>query len=160
MLPLPHNSKADLISLRQHERFPEVPVITPEEPQASSCNLRKTTRFHPQQEMRPSPPVAPREQSPVPSQNSKGSLTPFIQLKGLPEIPVATLDDPRFSRQNLRRALWSSPHLKMRADSPDSFQEESRLCPHTSRGHLLKLEWNPALTAKSRKDTKFSLNSE
>ena len=35
-------------------------------------------------------PEVPKEQFRVPSLNSKGSLTPFMQLKEFPEIPFTT----------------------------------------------------------------------
>ena len=37
----PRNLKRALISLKQHERVPEVPTASREEPQASCCNSRK-----------------------------------------------------------------------------------------------------------------------
>ena len=42
----------DLTFLRQHEWVPEGPVETREEPKVSFCNLRETSRFSPQREMR------------------------------------------------------------------------------------------------------------
>ena len=83
----PRNSNGDLTSLRQHERLPELLVVRSEEPQTSHCNSRQTTRFPHQREMRPFSPAATQEQSHVPSQNSRGGLTPFVQLKGGSEIP-------------------------------------------------------------------------
>ena len=100
----PHNLNGELTSLRQHERLPELPVVPAEEPQASRHNWRQTRRFPCQHEMRPFSPAAPREQSRVPSQNSRGGLTPFMQLKGAQrspsqlkmkaEVPATTREEP------------------------------------------------------------------
>ena len=56
------NSNGDWISLGQHERHPEFPVISRE----SSRNLRKTTRFPHHREMKPFPAAASQEESDVP----------------------------------------------------------------------------------------------
>ena len=103
----PCNSNADLTSLRQHKRLPEFPIVHGEESQASCCNLRHTMRFSNQCEMRPFFPASPREQSRIPSQNSRGGLTPFMQLKGAQrflsqlamktEFPTKTREEPRVS---------------------------------------------------------------
>ena len=59
----PRNLPGDWTFLRPHKRLPEVPVITPEEPQVCWRNLTKTRRFSPQSEMRPFSAVASREKS-------------------------------------------------------------------------------------------------
>ena len=68
-------------------------ITTQEEPQASSCNSKKTMRSPPQRQMTPFSPAVAREQYQDTSGNSKGGLTPFMQLKGIPEIPVATQEE-------------------------------------------------------------------
>ena len=104
----PCNSNGYLTSLRQHERLPDLPVVPAVEPQASSRNLRQTTRFPRQREMRPFSPAVPQMQSRVPTQNSRGGLTPFMQLKG---------------------AQRSPSQLKMKAEFPTTPREEPRV-PH------------------------------
>ena len=81
-------------------------------------------RFLCQREMRPFSPAATREQSQVPSQNSRGGLTPFMQLKG---------------------AQRSPSQLKVKAEFPTTNREESHV-PTSSgeRAHsLLQLKRNP-----------------
>ena len=100
----PRNLNGDLTSLRQHDRLPELPVLPFKEPQASLHNSRQTTRFPLQCEMRSFSSASPREQSRVPSQNSRGGLTPFMQLKGAQtspsqlvrkaEFPTTTQEEP------------------------------------------------------------------
>ena len=152
--------KGGLTSLRQHKRFPEVPVSTREEHQASHCNSRNTTRFPPYCEMRPGYPAVTREQSRIFPCNSKGSLTPFMQHQRFPKIPVTTGKEPQDPAQVVS-APRSPPHLEMRADVSPSTRERAQLSPRTSRGglsQLLKPKRNPAVPAASQKDTKFPLN--
>ena len=40
-----------------------------------------------------------------------GSLTPLMQLKKFPDIPVSTREEHRVSRHNSRRAPFCPPHL-------------------------------------------------
>ena len=100
----PHNSRGGLIPLRQHERFPEVPIATQEECQVSHSNSRKTMRFPLQREMTPDSSAATREKSRVLPHISKGGLTPLRQHERFPEVPVTNRGEPCFSRLNLR---WS-----------------------------------------------------
>ena len=105
----------------------------------------------------------PQEQSQVPSQYSKGCFTTFRKLKRFPEIPVAYPKETRVSQHNSRRAPYSTPHLKKRANSPASTQQKSQLSSHTSRGglsHLSKLERNPRFPATTQKDTECPLTSK
>ena len=156
----PHNLKGGLTSLRQHKRFPKVPISTREEHQASCCNLRNTMRFPPYRKMRPNYAGVTSEQSRVSPCNSKGSLTPFMQHQRFPEIPVTTGKELRDPAQVVR-ASCSPLHLEMRADVPASTLEQSWLFPRTSRGglsQLLKLKRNPAVPTTSWKNTKFPLN--
>ena len=97
---------------------PEVPVVTREEPQVSCHNSRKSRRFSPQREMRPFSTVAAREKSYLSSYASKGSLTPLMQLKNFPYIPISTREENRGSHNNSRRAPVFPLHLEMRISSP------------------------------------------
>ena len=150
---LTRNSNGDLTSLRQHKRLPEFPIVHGEESQASCCNLRHTMRFSNQCEMRPFSPAAPPEQSRVPSQNSRGGLTPFMQLKGAqrspsqlemkPEFPATSQEEPRVSH-----LLWR------RGPIPCFNSRGIPTSPRTTRGglcHQLNLEWNPADPAKGKR---------
>ena len=79
--PVPHcNSKTGLTHLRQQDRLLQIPVYTWEEARTSRRKWRKTMRFTPHHEMRPSSPAGPRDQPWVPSLNLKGGLTPFMKL--------------------------------------------------------------------------------
>ena len=73
-LATPHNSKGDLNSLMQHERLPEVPVTTQEEPQAFQCFLRENTKFPPQCKMRPFIPCSALRVSPSSLSNLRWRL--------------------------------------------------------------------------------------
>ena len=114
----PRNSHGDWTYLRPHEKVPEVPIVTREEPHVCCCNLRKTRRFSPQREMRPFSTVAAREKSYLSSYASKGSLTPLMQLKNFPYIPISTREENRGSHNNSRRAPVFPLHLEMRISSP------------------------------------------
>ena len=62
------NEKRALTSLRNHERFTVVPIVTQEEPRVSYRNLSKTKKFHFQCKMMPDSPALPPEQFRVPHQ--------------------------------------------------------------------------------------------
>ena len=64
----------------------------------------------------------------------KGYLTPFMQLKNFPNIPVCTREEHRGSRVNSRRAPFFPPHLKMRVHFPALSAKGSRSSRRTSRG--------------------------
>ena len=83
------NSHGDWAFLRPHERVPDVPVVTREEPKDVTCchKSRKTRIFSPQSEIRPSSSVTSRGKSHLPSLASKESLTPWRQLKKFPTYP-------------------------------------------------------------------------
>ena len=139
------NLKGDLTSPRQQERFPEVPVATQDVSQASRHNLRKTMRFPAQYKMMNFSTAAPQEQSQFPSRNLKEGLTPFMQLKVFPKIPITTWKEPRVSHHNLRRAPSSPP--KRNPESPLTLQEEACLTFWNSRGtrlFLLQVERTPS----------------
>ena len=62
----------------------------------------------------------------------KGSLTPLMQLKKFPHIPVFNREEPRRSRHNSRKAPFFRE--KMRFHFTASLGKESRRCHRTSRG--------------------------
>ena len=151
--------------LERRPDFPEAswagpwgPITTQEEHQTSRHNWRKTTRFSPQCMMRPFSAAVCQEKPHVPCWNSKGYLTPFMQLKKFPQIPILTREEYQVSRHNWRRAPLSPPHLEMSVYSPASCRKESRRFHRTSRGgwvspgnsrgspescHNLKVHWFP-----------------
>ena len=90
----PRKSRGDWTFLKPHERVSVVPIVTRGEPLISCRNPRKTRRFSPQCEMRPFSTVAAREKSYLSSYASKGSLTPLMQLKNFPYIPISTREEP------------------------------------------------------------------
>ena len=65
------NDKGCLTSLRNHERFSAIPVVTLEESQVCYYNLIKTTKFHLQCKMMPDSPALAPEQFCVPHQTQK-----------------------------------------------------------------------------------------
>ena len=121
----PHNSYGESTFLRPQEGVPVIPTITREEPQVSCRNSRKIRRFSPQCEMRPFSSEASQENSHCPSRASKGSLTPLMLLKKLPNIPASTREKQRGSCQNSRRAPFFPLHLKMRVPFLASSGKES-----------------------------------
>ena len=126
---LPHNSTGDWTSLGQHERLPESLVINRE----SCCNSRKTMRFPDHREMTPLPAAASQEKSPVPSLNLKWNLTPLMQPKKFPDIPVSLERNTSFPAP-FNLSLFSPPDLNMRVDSPALSGKGSRPSRHTSGG--------------------------
>ena len=96
-IPQCHSQIERLTSLRQHERFPEVPIETRDKPKATHRNLRNTMRFPPPGEKRPNSLEVIRQQSHAPPHNSKGDLTFLRQYKRIPEVPVATRVEPQAS---------------------------------------------------------------
>ena len=92
----PSHSNGDCTSLGPHERLPDFSVITGKKSHTSCSSSRKTMRFPRPREMRPFFPAAPRKQSRVPSQNSIGDLTPFMQLKGSQRSPSPLEMKPKF----------------------------------------------------------------
>ena len=67
----PCNSNRNLTSLRQRERLPEFSAVPSQESQASRHNSRKTRRLPRPRDMGPFVPAVPREQSRLPSPNSR-----------------------------------------------------------------------------------------
>ena len=67
----PCNMKGLLTSVRQQERFPEIPVATREEHQVSRHNLRKTTRF----------PYSTRDEALFPCITSKATPSSLLKLE-------------------------------------------------------------------------------
>jgi len=110
--------------------------------------------------MRPFSLTAPREQSRVPSPNSRGGVTPFMQLKGAQRSPSQLQMKPEFPATS-----WEEPcvsHLIWRwGPIPCCNSKGIPTSLRTTRGslcHLLKLEWNPADPSARKKDPKFPLN--
>ena len=64
----------------------------------------------------------------------KGYLTPFMQLKKFPDIPVCTPEEHQVSQQNSRTDPFFPPHLEMRVHFPASSAKQSRCSRCTSRG--------------------------
>ena len=141
----PHNLKGSLTSLRQHDRLPEFPVATREEPEASHRNSRNTTRFPPICDMRPDSPAVTLEQPHAPPPNSKGELTSLRKHDRFPEVlvasrepklPATTLDKRRYFPSMRDQALIpcrasrgipsSLSILKRRLDSLYATQEVPR----------------------------------
>ena len=127
---LHHNSKGDKTTLRQHERFPEVPVTTREEPKTSGFNLGNITRYTSQCKMRHISPAATREQSCTLPCNSKGGLTSLRKHARFPSFIFKNLEEPKASCWNSRKTKSSNHnhhHCKheMRPFSPAAPQEQS-----------------------------------
>ena len=122
-----------------NQRVPEVPIVTGEEHQVSCCNSRITRRFSLQREMRTFSTVTSLVKSHLPSRASKGFLTPLIQLKKFPNIPVSTREEHQGSCHKSRRVLFIPPHLEMRVPFPASSGKKSWHCCRTSRGGSLNL---------------------
>ena len=111
----PRNLKEGLTSLRQQERFPEVPVTTREEHKTSHCNSRNTTRFPPQCETRPNSPAVTGEQSCALLHNLKGDLTSLRQYKRFPEVPITIQEGPQASCCNSRKNTRFPTQCDMRS---------------------------------------------
>ena len=87
----PSNSHGDWPFLRPPERVPDVPVESREQlPQ-----LEKIQEVLPSIEIRPISAEASPGKSHLNSETSKGSFTPFLQLKKFPDIPVSTREEAR-----------------------------------------------------------------
>ena len=141
--------RGSLSSPLQLEKNPKLPATTRENPRDFPLNVRLGTS---------------------PCSSLRAILSSFSKLERKLECLQATQEVPQDTRRNSRRKLRFPPqlkkshmfpiHLEMRADSPASTREESRLYPHASRGglsHLLKLERNPSVPATIRKDAEFPL---
>ena len=125
----PSNSNSDWTSPGQHERLPELRIVTRE----SLHNSRKTTRFPRHRDMRPFPAAASQEKSHVHSLNSKQYLTPLMQPQKFPNILYLlkrTLSFP--AALNLRP--FSPPDLDMRINFHASSGKGSRPSLFTSGG--------------------------
>jgi len=73
------------------ERVPEVPVVS----RVHLPQLEKIQEVSPSGEMRPISAEVSRGKSHLNSGTSKGSLTPLLQLKKFPDIPVSTPEEAR-----------------------------------------------------------------
>ena len=116
---------------------------------------QKNHDISPQHEIRPLIPAGPREESQILSQNSKGGLTPFMQLKRFHEIsieternpdfpaankkspvfPISYQDEGRFPCFELRGILTFPSHLKRRSVSPTETRLEPLSSCHKLKGH-------------------------
>ena len=128
----PRNSNGDLTSLRQHDRLPDLPIVPAEEPQASRRNSRQTTIFPHQREMRPFSPATPRMQSLVPFQNSRGGLSPFLQLKGAQRSPSKLEMKAEFPATTREVHRETPLPRELRPDFPDVTPEHSHSGPRNA----------------------------
>ena len=124
----PGNWKGGLTPFLQLESFPLIPVATREEPRASCCNLRKTTRSPrntklggislQRLESNPEFPLATRKEVRLPFCNLTGSPDPCHNSRGTPSFLM---------QQEISHEI--PPQLKMRPDSPAAAREQSRVPP-------------------------------
>ena len=129
--------KGCLTPVGQQYRFPEVNVITQIEPRASLHNLSKTTRLISQGKMSPNSPLVTWEQSQLPPGNSKGGLTPFLQLERLPKILVTTGEEPWVYHLNSR---WGPIPLSLTTELPLTTRKEAWL-PWGNHSSSLRSPW-------------------
>ena len=129
------NEKGSLTSLRDHQRFTAIPVVTPVEPRVSYCNLRKPRRFHLQGKMMPNSPALPPEQFRVPHQTWREASLPLWSPQ---EKQHKSRGTPKSLREH-KRAPCTPNHLEMRADALASPREDCRLSTRTSRAGFYKL---------------------
>ena len=100
----PSNPHVDWLFLSPPERVPEVPAVSREQlPQ-----LEKIQEVLPPGEMRPISAEASRGYSHLTSGTSKGSFTPLLQLKKVPDITVSTREEARESRPHPEEPLTAS----------------------------------------------------
>ena len=135
----PCNSNRDLTSPRQHERLPEFSMVPGEDSQASHHNSKKPRRFPCQREMRPFSPTVAREQFRVPSPDSRGGVTSFMQL-WRPRDPVTTRDEILVSRRKSRRAPCAPSHLEMRSQSLLQLKRNPNFPSHHKRRPVSPIE--------------------
>ena len=146
---------------RPHERVPEFPVVTREEPQGSCCNSRKITRFSPPREMMTFWLQSLEGNPTVPVQPRKGPLH-LEATHEVPPRPVSTREEHRGSRHNSRRALVFPPHLEISVYFPASSGNEYLRSLRTSRGGglNLNLERNSSGRATIPKDPDVPIHSK
>ena len=91
----------------------------------------------------------------------KGSLTPLMQLKKFPKIPVFNREEPRRSRHNSRKAPFFHLQLEIKFHFTASLGKESRHYHHTSRGGdpYLKVEKNSRGRTTFPKDPDVPIHS-
>ena len=151
---VPASTQGGPMPLHQMERNLKKPLVTRMEvwlftgkisgPWGPQQNSRETSSILPQleknQEILSSMPdealsaAASWEKSHLPSWASKGYLTPVMQLKKFPDIPVCTPEEHWDSQQNSRTDTFFPPHLEMRVHFPASSAKQSRCSRCTSRG--------------------------
>ena len=127
----PRNSKADLTSLRKHERVPQVPTQLERNPKLPAT---KTKRFPHSHKMRPVFSTGPREQSRVLSQNSIGGLTPLSHSKCSSRYSsIATREESRVLCFNSRQGLTPQVNLERNPEIPVATGGEHGVSGHKSR---------------------------
>ena len=133
-----HNSNGDLTLLRQHERLPEFRVVPGEESQASRRNSRQAMRFPSTRNDALFSCTASRA-IPNASQNSRGGLTPFMQLKGAQRSPYNSRWKTSFPPQ-LRGASCVPPYLEMRTHSLLQLKRNANFPSHRKRRPVSPIE--------------------
>ena len=98
---------------------------------------------------------------PPPLLSLKGNLTPFMQLKNFPDIPICTREEHQVSHVNSRRAPFFPPHLKMRVHFPASFPKnpDIPIATQEEAGPTLKLQRNSRGRGTIRKDADVRIHS-
>ena len=114
-------------------------MVLAEEFQTFLRNSRKPRKLPCQCEVRGISPTAPREQSRVPSPDSRGGVTSFMQLRR-PRDPVTTRDEILVSRRKSRRAPCFPPPLEMRAHSLLQLKRNPNFPSHHKRRSVSPIE--------------------
>ena len=176
---VPHNLKGGLTFLRQHERLPEVPITTREEPKASCCISRNTTSFPPKCKIMHDSPAVTWEQSRVPLTTwketwlpcgkTRGSWDPCHNSRGTPsfrpqleknhEIPPSVRDEALFPYITSKAIPSSLLKLERGLDSLYTTQEVFWDTCHHSKGTPSlppQLEKSPMSPTSSRDKDQFS----
>ena len=163
-----HNSKSNLTSLRQHTRFPEVPIAIREH--KLSATTPEKSRYFPS--MRDQTLILCRASRGIPGSLSKlKSLTPFMQLMRFHEISIKTERNPDFPAANEMSPMFPTSsrdegqfpcfesrgiptfhsHLKGRSVSPTETRVEplsscNKLKGHQEHPHVEIRSYSPAQT--------------
>ena len=114
-------------------------MVLAEEFQTFLRNSRKPRKLLCQCEVRGISPTVPREQSRVPSPDSRGGVTSFMQLRR-PRDPVTTRDEILVSRRKSRRAPCFPPPLEMRAHSLLQLKRNPNFPSHHKRRSVSPIE--------------------
>ena len=124
-------------SLYSIHEIPQIHVTTREEPEASHCNSRKTTRLTPQLKMRTCSARATEMESQVYPHYTNGGLTPLLHLQ---------------------KTQVSPPQLDWRPDTHFTTREESAdPCLNKRQGliPMLKLGRNPEIPGTTVESPEF-----